>query len=159
LPQRPHQNSQIYEFIQKADQYKIQGIRLYFILGLTSEIVSESHEIVNFVNNLAESHPTVKFTISVTPLIPKRGTKLANQCVNYQEIQQGFNVLKQNFRTTVRYKSFPIHWAAVQAILSIGGRELAPIMADIAHKGGSYQSWKKNLEMEPIDYYLKHYCF
>ncbi len=152
-------NSQIYEFIQKADNHKIREIRLYFILGLTSDIFSESHEIVNLVNNLAESCPTVKFTISVTPLIPKRGTKLENKCVNYKEIQQGFNILKQNLRRTVRYKSFPIHWAAIQAILSIGGRELTLIMADIANKGGSYQSWKKNLDMEPIDYYLKHHCF
>lgn len=151
-------NSQISKFLNKADQHKIQKIRLYFILGLTSKIVSESQEIVTFVNSLAESHPTVKFTISVTPLIPKRGTKLINRCVNYQEIQGGFNILKQNLRRTVRYKSFPIHWAAVQAILSIGGRELTSIMVDIANNGGSYQSWKKNLKMDPIDYYLKQYC-
>ncbi|MFX0122646.1 MAG: B12-binding domain-containing radical SAM protein [Candidatus Hodarchaeota archaeon] len=151
-------NSQIFEFLKRADQHNIQEIRLYFILGLTSNIISESQEIVAFIDSLAKSHPTVKFTMSVTPLIPKRGTKLANGCVNYQKIQEGLNILNQNLSRRIRYKSFPINWAAIQAILSIGGRELTPIMIDIANNGGSYQSWKKNLEMEPIDYYLTHYC-
>jgi radical SAM superfamily enzyme YgiQ (UPF0313 family) len=149
-------NSQITEFLHHADLNNIREIRLYFILGLTSEIISESQEIVKFVNNLAASHPTIKFTMSITPLIPKRGTKLVNKCVNYQEVQQGFNILKQN--KIVRYKSFPVHWAAVQAILSIGGRELTSIMTNVANNGGTYQSWKKNLLMDPIDYYLKQYC-
>jgi radical SAM superfamily enzyme YgiQ (UPF0313 family) len=149
-------NYQIIEFLQRADKYNIREIRLYFILGFTSEIISESQEIASFVNELAESYPTIKFTLSATPLIPKRGTKLENKCVNYQKIQEGFNILKQNRK--VRYKSFPVHWAAVQAILSIGGQELAPIMINVAKNGGSYQTWKKNLRMEPIDYYLKQYC-
>ncbi|MFX1504604.1 MAG: B12-binding domain-containing radical SAM protein [Promethearchaeota archaeon] len=149
-------NTQIIEFLHHADRYNVREIRLYFILGLTSEIISESQEITAFVNDLAESHPTIKFTMSVAPLIPKRGTKLVNKCVNYQKIQQGFNILKQN--KNVRFKSFPVHWAAVQAILSIGGQELTPMMISVANNGGSYQSWKKNLGMEPIDYYLKQYC-
>ncbi|UCG03651.1 MAG: radical SAM protein [Candidatus Heimdallarchaeota archaeon] len=150
-------NSQISEFLHKADLYNIQEIRLYFILGLTSGIVSESQEIVNLVNNLADFYP-IKLTMSVTPLIPKRGTKLVDKCVNYKEIQEGFNILKKNLGKTIRFKSFPVHWAAIQAILSIGGRELTPIMTDIANDGGSYQSWKKNFDMEPIDYYLAYYC-
>ncbi|MFW9906075.1 MAG: B12-binding domain-containing radical SAM protein [Candidatus Thorarchaeota archaeon] len=150
-------NSQITEFLYQADQSDIQEVRLYFILGLTSEIISESQELVTFVNDLAESHPTIKFTMSLTPLIPKRGTKLENKCVDYQKVQQGFNILKKS--TILRYKSFPVHWGAVQAILSIGGRELTPIITNVANNGGSYQSWKKNLHMEPIDYYLKQYCF
>lgn len=150
-------NSQIIEFLQKAAKYKIREIKLYFILGLTSDIILESQEIVNFVDSLAEAYPTIKFTVSVTPLIPKRGTKMAKQCVNYQEIQNGLKILKQ--KKIVRYKTFPIHWAAVQAILSVGGRELTPIITNVVNSGGSLQSWKKNLEMDPADYYLKQYCF
>ena len=149
-------NFQITEFLHHADLYNIREIRLYFILGLTSEIVLESQEIAAFVNDLAESHPRIKFTMSITPLIPKRGTKLVNTCVNYQKVQQGINILKQN--RNARYKSFPVHWAAIQAILSIGGQELTPIMINVAKNGGSYQSWKKNLPREPIDHYLKQYC-
>ncbi|UCG89821.1 MAG: radical SAM protein [Candidatus Heimdallarchaeota archaeon] len=152
-------NSQIYNFIQKAEQNQIQELKLYFILGLTSDPVSESHEIVGFLNNLAGSCSSLQLNVSITPLIPKHGTKLENLCVNYREIQTGFTVLKQEMNRSIRQKKFPAHWAAVQAILSIGGRELTPIMIDIADDGGSYQSWKKNLEVEPIDYYLEHYCF
>lgn len=151
-------NTQIDDFIQKASKYRIQEIRLYFILGLTADIISESYEIIIFINELAESYPNLKFTISVTPLIPKRGTRLANKCVNYQNIQEGFNVLKHNLKSVVRYKSFPTHWAAIQAILSIGGRELAPKIVNVAEKGGTYQTWKKILGKEPNDYYIRQFC-
>lgn len=151
-------NSQIISFIRKAQQENILQLKLYFILGLTPDPVSESREISSFVRKLTEKFPSVQFTVSVNPLIPKRKTKFEKQCVNYQDIQSGFKILKQNLGRLVRYKSFPVHWAAIQAVLSAGGRELTSKLINVADKGGSYQSWKKNLEEEPIDYYLKHYC-
>ncbi|MHA2243381.1 MAG: B12-binding domain-containing radical SAM protein [Candidatus Hodarchaeales archaeon] len=152
-------NSQIFDFVLKAEQNRIQKLKLYFILGLTSNPVSESHEIIDFFENLAELSTSLKLSVSVTPLIPKRGTKLKKKCVDYKEIKAGFNVLKNEMNRSIQQKKFPVHWAAVQAILSIGGRELTPIMVDVANKGGSYQSWKKTLGMEPIDHYLQYYCF
>ncbi len=152
-------NSQVYDFVKKAEQNQIQELKIYFILGLSSNPVSESHEIIDFLHNLAELCSSLRLNVSVTPLIPKRGTKLENLCVNYREIQAGFRALKEGIPRSIRQKMFPVHWAAAQAILSIGGHELTPIMINIADNGGSYQSWKKNLDAEPIDYYLKHYCF
>lgn len=151
-------NSQISDFVLKAEQNKIQELKLYFILGLTLNPVSESHQIINFLDSLTELCSSLRLSVSITPLIPKRGTKMENFCINYGEIQAGFRLLKEDMNKSIHQKKFPIHWAAVQAILSIGGRELAPIMADVAKSGGSFQNWKKTLEMEPKDYFLKYYC-
>ncbi len=151
-------NSQISSFVQRAEQNKLSEIKFYFILGLSNDPVSEAREIVSLINSLTELSPSVQFSISITPLIPKLGTKLDNKCVDYRNIQLGFNFLKKNLRKKVRYKSFPVRWAAIQAILSTGGSELTSKMINIAVKGGTFQSWKKILAEEPSDYYLKHYC-
>ena len=151
-------NSQVSSFVKKADKNQLREIKLYFILGLSNDPIFEAREIVSFISNLTTLSPSVKFSISVTPLITKRSTKLDYKCVNYRNIQLGFNFLKKNLSKGVRYKSFPAHWAAIQAILSTGGSELTSTMIEIAMKGGTFQSWKKTLTEEPSDYYLKHYC-
>ncbi|MFX1285223.1 MAG: B12-binding domain-containing radical SAM protein [Promethearchaeota archaeon] len=151
-------NLQVSDFVQKAEQNKIQELKLYFICGLTSDPIMESYEIIDFLNSLAELCSSLRLSISVTPLIPKRGTRMEKKCNNFREIQAGLRILKEHLPKSIHQKRFPVHWAAIQAILSIGGRELTPIMIDVADRGGSYQSWKKRLDVEPIDYYFNHYC-
>ncbi|MFX0171248.1 MAG: B12-binding domain-containing radical SAM protein [Candidatus Hodarchaeota archaeon] len=150
-------NEQILEFVQKAHQNEIQDLKLYFILGLTPDPYSESIEIINLVSSLIELKTSIKFNVSITPMIPKYGTKLSDHTVNYFDIQKGMDYLKQNLREKVRFKSFPIHWAAIQALLSMGGREITPKVIEVAKYGGSYSSWKKVLKINPISYYLEYY--
>lgn len=149
-------NSQIFEFIQEADYNKIPQLKLYFILGLSSDPISEAREIISLVSNLTESYPSIKFNVSITPLIPKRGTKIENVNVDYAKIQLGINLIKRKLRKSVKLKYFPVHWAAIQAILSTGGKEITSKLIDVAKMGGSYQSWKKTLKEEPSKYYLKY---
>ncbi|MHA2223607.1 MAG: B12-binding domain-containing radical SAM protein [Candidatus Hodarchaeales archaeon] len=151
-------NSQIFNFLREANQAKIRLLKLYFILGISSVASSESREIAEFVNNMSEKFPLIQFSVSITPFVPKRNTKLSSHCVDYNEIKAGFHFLRHNLNKKVRYKLFPAHWAAVQAIVSNGGRELSNKIVRIAEKGGSFQIWKKSLEEDPSAYYLKHYC-
>ena len=72
-------------------------------------------------------------------------------------IDEGLNFLKKNIKKNVKYKIFPTRWAIIQAILSVGGKELLPLMIEIASQGGSYQTWKKNLTSDPLKFYNEHY--
>ncbi|MFX0209318.1 MAG: B12-binding domain-containing radical SAM protein, partial [Candidatus Hodarchaeota archaeon] len=150
-------NEQILEFIKNAHQNRIQQLKLYFILGLTPDPFSEALEIINLVSSLIELQTSIVFNISVTPMIPKRGTKLSNLSVNYFDIQKALDHLKQELREKVRVKAFPINWAAIQALLSMGGREITSKAVEVAKNGGSYSSWRKVLKTNPFSYYLEHY--
>ena len=130
---------------------------MYFILGLTQDPELEMREIIGLIDNLSQLKTSIRLNVSVNPLIPKYGTKLTNQRINYREIKREFNLLKLNLNKKVKYKSFPLHWAAIQAILSIGGREITTRLVDVASLGGSYSSWKKTLEVDPTEFYLKNY--
>ncbi|MHA2305484.1 MAG: B12-binding domain-containing radical SAM protein [Candidatus Hodarchaeales archaeon] len=150
-------NVQIDSFIQKAQKFSIHQLKLYFILGLTINPVVEAQEILKMIESLLDSYPFMKFNLSVNPLVPKRGTYLENHRTNFHEIEHGLDILKHDLKNKVKYKSFPLRWAAIQSILSIGGRELAPKLIKVAQNGGSYQSWKKILGKDPIDYYTTNY--
>lgn len=151
-------NTDIHNFVQKAQKYSIKQLKLYFILGLTSNPASEANEIKKLVFNIKESYPEMKFNFSVNPLVPKRKTKFRKQCTDYQIIDKELDYLKRNLKSKGKFKSFPTRWAAIQAILSLGGVELVPKMIKVAEKGGSYQDWKRVLEQDPHDYYKNNYC-
>lgn len=151
-------NEQIDSFIQKAQKFSIHQLKLYFILGLTVDPIIEAQEIVRLIDSLMDTYPSMKFNLSVNPLIPKRGTEFGNHCTNFHEVKNGLDFLKQNLKDKGKFKSFPIRWAAIQSILSIGGRELTPKLIRIAQSGGSYQNWKKVLAKDPIDYFTINYC-
>jgi radical SAM superfamily enzyme YgiQ (UPF0313 family) len=151
-------NSQIQDFVQSAEANNIQQLKLYFILGLTSDPVQESNDIIILINDLIGLISSIKINVSVNPLVPKCGTILGGSCINYHQVESGFSVLKQKLRKNVKYKLFPTQWAAIQAILSIGGRELTSTLINVAKQGGSLSKWKQVLNRDPIDYYLNFYC-
>jgi len=151
-------DQQIIDFVREAGASKIHQLKLYFIIGMTSDPISEANEIHLLMNKLIQLKTSIKFNVSVNPLVPKRGTRLGKQCVNYSDIEQGISDLKGNLKNKVRYKTFPIHWAIIQAILSIGGREITPNMIDVAMRGGSYLSWRKTFSKDLVRFYQERFC-
>ena len=151
-------NEQIEEFTSQANQFGISQLKTYFILGLTSDLDSEVRAINDLMTSLKFNNPDMRFNASITPLIPKFGTKFENKCVDYTLISEGVKYLKKNLSQNLKFKIFPTRWAIIQAMLSIGGRELTPILEEIATRDGSYQAWKKTLRIDPEDYYKQNYC-
>ena len=152
-------NEEIVSFATRAFTNNIRNLKAYFILGLTPDPMKELQDINNLVKELKQSVPLMKYKISLTPLIPKKHTRFSRSCINYESITMAHKAMKKNFTIPAPYKIFPIRWAVIQAILSVGGREIAPIMVEIATRGGgSYQSWKKKLDNDPMKFYQVNYC-
>ena len=151
-------NDQITSFASQANKAGISQLKTYFILGLTSDLDSEVRAINNLMSTLQLNNSNMKFNISITPLIPKKGTKFGNHCVDYSSITNGVKILKKTIGSKLKYKVFPTRWAVIQAILSIGGKELTPIMEELASRDGSYQAWRKTLKKDPELFYKQNYC-
>ncbi|PWI48445.1 hypothetical protein CEE45_06850 [Candidatus Heimdallarchaeota archaeon B3_Heim] len=151
-------NEQIYSFTSEATKSGISQLKTYFILGLTSDPNMEAKAIADLMTDLKHKNANMKFKLSITPLVPKKGTKFGTKCVDYTSITKGVKFLKKNLGKNLTYKVFPTRWAVIQAILSIGGRELAPIMEELALRDGSYQAWRKTLKVDPQDFYQQNYC-
>ncbi|MHA2154641.1 MAG: B12-binding domain-containing radical SAM protein [Candidatus Hodarchaeales archaeon] len=151
-------NEQIVSFTSQANQSGLSQLKTYFILGLTSNVEAEVKAIGDLMANLKQKNSNMKFNISITPLVPKKGTKFGNHCIDYASISEGVKSLKKSLSSYLKYKVFPTRWAVIQAILSIGGRELAPVMEELATRNGSYQAWKKTLRVDPEVYYRQNYC-
>ncbi len=150
-------NELILSFASRAARSNIASLKTYYILGLTSNPMQEAQDIIDLANELKITTASLKYNLSITPLVPKRPTKFGSRTVDYAAIDEGLNFLKKNITKNVKYKIFPTRWAIIQAILSVGGKELLPLMIEIASQGGSYQTWKKNLTSDPLKFYNEHY--
>jgi radical SAM superfamily enzyme YgiQ (UPF0313 family) len=143
----------ILDFAVRAAKSKISNLKAYFILGLTSNPIQEAQDIINLANTLSNEVPSLEYNLSITPLVPKKSTKFEEKLVDYAKINSGLRFLKANMIKSINFKAFPTRWAIIQAILSIGGKDLSPILIQVASEGGAFQSWKKNLESDPLGFY------
>ncbi len=128
---------------------------MYFILGLTHNHNSEANDIINLVENLKRKVPGIKLNLSITPLIVKKGTKIEQNLVDYASIEKTLRQVKLKIGRTFKLKIFPTRWAIIQAITSLGGRDLSEILEQVAINNGSYQAWKKALDGNPLEFYNK----
>ncbi|WP_455143206.1 B12-binding domain-containing radical SAM protein [Candidatus Hodarchaeum mangrovi] len=150
-------NQQIKDFITNAERNGIRELKFYYIIGLSEDPVIEGQQIADFTQELVDLFPSIRFKLSVNPLIPKLGTKLSSHPINYSSIQEGLEYLKLKLKSKHQFKTFPIEWATIQAILSLGGPELTPILSSVANNGGTLQSWKKILKGNPIEFFKSNY--
>jgi radical SAM superfamily enzyme YgiQ (UPF0313 family) len=149
-------NEEIVNFAHTANSRGIDNLKLYFILGLTDNVITEAKDIVELINGLKTKIPNLDLNLSLTPLVVKKGTKLEKKPVDYASIDTAIRELKEKISQKSKVKTFPTRWAVIQAVLSSGGRDLSSILEQVARRGGSYQSWKQVLDGDPLKYYNEY---
>ena len=143
----------IHAAIRAAVEVGIVGIKLYFMVGLPGETDAEAVGIADYVAELQDEFPRARFTVSVDQLIPKAHTELARIAVPEPgamraRLRAVGRALKAGTRARARLGS--ARWAAVQVVLSRGGRELTPVLLDAAHRGGGAAEFIAALRAEGL---------
>lgn len=151
-------NQEIKSFFKESVNLGINQFKLYFILGLSQDINSESTSILELLNEISTINQKIMLNISITPFVPKQKTRLRELCPNYEEINSQISRIKKIRSKNLKIKVFPPRWAEIQAILSLGGGELTNKLIEVARDGGSYQSWKKTFNNALTSYYQNEIC-
>jgi len=134
------------QIIAAADQVAQAGIlnlKLYFIIGLPGENDQDLQELIDLtaaiqrtVVGQARAHKRLgEITLSVNPFIPKPFTPLqwAGMCP-LDELKRKVTLLEKGLRPipNVRLKVEELQGCVLQALLSRGGRELLPLILQMA---------------------------
>lgn len=134
------------QIITAADQVAQAGIlnlKLYFIIGLPGESDQDLQELIDLtiaiqrtVVEQARAHKRLgEITLSVNPFIPKPFTPLqwAGMCP-LGELKRKISLLEKGLRPipNVRLKVEELQGCVLQALLSRGGRELTPLILQMA---------------------------
>lgn len=134
---------QILEAAEAVAAAGILNLRLYFIIGLPGETDDDLEELVHLtaairerVVEQARAHKRLgEITLSVNPFIPKPFTPLqwVGMCP-LTELKRKVALLEKHLRplANVRLKVEELQGCVLQALLSRGGRELAPLISRMA---------------------------
>lgn len=145
-------------FLRKVEKVGMTQLKTYFILGLTEDPFNEGKQLLEFLENTKKQFNSIRLNVSTTPLIPKTKTAFRNRCPNYLEVEKVYKYLSKDIKSLgVKFNKFPMKWAAIQAILSIGERDISKSLLTTAQKGGSLGAWRSTLGEAPIKFFTD-YC-
>jgi radical SAM superfamily enzyme YgiQ (UPF0313 family) len=149
---KPISDEQILDGVRRLVEVSISSLRLYFMVGLPTETLSDIDAIVELtkrighvVRRATRGGSLERLTLSVNSFVPKPTTPFqfhpmeeAGQLKS--RIRRLMKSLKGDRRVRVIFE--PPKWSRIQALLSLGDRRLAPVMLEVS-KG---KSWEEALK-------------
>jgi len=147
--------------VKLAHKYRVDNLKLYYIIGLPGESDEDLKEMVDFLLSLKEYMKAIgnkrgMLTVSVNPFIPKPFTpfqwlgmepvKLLNDRINFLKTQLRPRGIKLIFESP--------RLSEIQSALARGDRQTGLLLYDIYKKGASTTAFKKaEIEGKSIDFY------
>ncbi len=151
-------NKEILNFINESLRLGIKQFKLYFILGLSEELNVEMASIAELITDISKIGEKISLNASITPLVPKKNTRLRKSCPDYRYMNSIQSNIKELRGKNIQIKMFPPRWAEIQAILSLGDSDLTSKLIQVARDGGSYQSWKRIFNNDPSSFFKNEIC-
>jgi radical SAM superfamily enzyme YgiQ (UPF0313 family) len=154
---------QILDSVTAVVSAGIPNLRLYFMIGLPTETEEDMAAIIKLVKRIKHEQLVIgrgqkrlgTITLSVSSFVPKPFTPF--QWVPFCD----FSVLKQRIKKLKRglgaVANVKVHadvprWAYIQALLSRGDRQLAPLLAILGQQNSNWSKATKEINLNPEFY-------
>ncbi len=156
----------VFQVVRSALKRGILNVKLYFMLGLPTEVQEDVDEIVTVserVRRLMLDSPrpristSPRLSISVSPFVPKPHTPFQwCQMEDAKILSEKLRFLRRKLGQIggIRVPSSSARWSAVQGVLARGDRRLASVLCDVSRES---ISWKQALKRNGLsqDFYLQ----
>jgi len=143
---KPVTDEGLWQVCEAALQAGMKRIKLYFMVGLPGETDADALEIAALTQRLAAGFPRLRFITSVGPLVPKPHTALERHAMPSQDVlRRRLAALEAAVSRGAEIRCGSARWAAVQAALSRGGRELSVPLVEASRTGGSFGAFRDAL--------------
>lgn len=145
-------DGQIVDTIAAAVDKGWSNIKLYFMIGLPTEIPDDIKGIVNTVTGIRraskESPPRIK--LSVSAFVPKAHTPFQWVAQDSQEsLREKFNELKGSLRATRAQLSWENPEASLlETVLSRGDRRLGEVIYQAWRSGCTFDAWSEHFKYD-----------
>ncbi|MEK6599164.1 MAG: TIGR03960 family B12-binding radical SAM protein [Deltaproteobacteria bacterium] len=128
----------IIEAIDIISASGIQKLKLYFMIGLSTETTEDIEAIIELVLKIKDALHGGLITVSINPFIPKPFTPF--QWCAYEDVKSLKNkmgIIKDGLKNEkgIKINSLSPREGYIQAILSVGDRRIGKVLVD-AHKKG-----------------------
>ncbi len=147
-------NAQIINAVENAINAKINFIKLYFLMGLPGETDDDIKGISKLLSQISDMKP-FRITASLNPFIPKPHTPYEHEKLEpLDELRRKRKLAEKSLKHIPRvyFEGMDVRWARIQAILSRGGNNLAPLIELVSLYGNTLGSWRRAIKELNLDW-------
>ncbi len=126
-----------------AMEVGIDHVKLYFMIGLPGEVDDDVGSIIKLLRRLKELG--VKYSLSVNPWIPKPHTPLQWLPMALDEVIKARIKALRELRTYIEFTTYNTLDAKVQALLSLGDRDVGDLVLEASLTDLSRGAWRRLL--------------
>jgi len=137
-------NENLIELAIEAKKAGWRQIKLYFMIGLPGEKISDIEEIGNFIKELSK---IVRIKVSFNTFIPKPHTFLGKErFISKEEFEEKKRYLIEKLNKNRYIKMFfhPYEMSCVETFLGRGDEKLNDIIYHVWNMGGKMENWKEH---------------
>jgi len=134
-------DDRIIDLAVKAMELGFTHLKLYFMVGLPGETIDDTKSIINLLLRLKDAG--VRFSLSVNPWIPKPHTPLQWLPMATEEIIKQRTKILRETRTYMEFSAYDQLDAKVQALLSLGDRDVANVIFEASLTDIDRGSWRR----------------
>jgi len=136
-------DDRIIDLAVKAMELGFTHLKLYFMVGLPGETIDDTKSIINLLLRLRNAG--VKFSLSVNPWIPKPHTPLQWLPMATEEIIKQRTKMLRDVQAYIEFSAYDALDAKVQALLSLGDRDVANVIFEASLTSMNRGSWRRLL--------------
>lgn len=135
---------QIFETVKTAYENGLKGLKIYAMIGLPTETQEDIDELVNLALKLKKMYKGFDFTFSFATFVPKAHTPFQFEKRDEKKVlEKKYDYLKKNFQKNgIKIRCSSVKWDEVQALFSMGGREMLDYAVEVYKKGVSLGNFK-----------------
>ncbi|NQU06010.1 MAG: DUF2344 domain-containing protein, partial [Calditrichaeota bacterium] len=138
---------QLFEAVERAWRHGWSVVKLYFMVGLPTERLSDIDEGAALLNRLQKTVPRRKsLKVSVSPFIPKPHSIFENEeFLDIAELRDRQTQLlsRLNFRT-VKTSRHDARMSRIETLLARGNRRMARVIEAVAEQDSGIEAWSGN---------------
>jgi radical SAM superfamily enzyme YgiQ (UPF0313 family) len=145
----------ILDAMYKVAEQSIKQLKLYYMIGLPTEIDDDIEEIINLTLRckaiLDEQQTGCRITLSIAPFVPKAGTPFQGLPMEHlTTLNHRLSLLKSSLPPKgIKVNCESPAWSQVQAVLARGDTKLAEVLANIEEV--SLSGWRKATNKYHLD--------
>jgi len=136
-------NDQIHQAVCSAYKAGINRVKLYFMIGLPTEINDDISAIIDLVRSLASEFATMHFQVSMSSFVPKPWTPFQWHTMERENILKKRYALLRSGISSIKGAVFSgesPRLATIQGYLARGDRRIGAVLLSALENGGDYSS-------------------
>jgi radical SAM superfamily enzyme YgiQ (UPF0313 family) len=137
----------------------LKGLKLYGMVGIPGEEISDVEDTVKMLLDLKKTAPGLRLTWGCSTFVPKAHTPFQWYGVR-KDAEKRLQLLQKKLKPQgIEFRPESYSWSVIQALISRGDRRITPVLELTREYGDSLGSYKRAFkelkgQVPPLEYYV-----